>query len=43
MTVEKLKRHKSLGIDQITAEFIKEGGRTVHHEIPKLMYYLYLE
>ena len=29
MAVEKLTSHKSLGIDQILAELIKAGGRTV--------------
>jgi hypothetical protein len=29
MATEKLKRHKSPGIDQIPAEFVKEGGRTI--------------
>ena len=29
MAIEKLKRHKSSGIDQIPAEFIKAGGRTI--------------
>jgi len=27
MAIEKLKRHKSPGIDQIPAKFIKAGGR----------------
>ena len=29
ITVEKLKSHKSPGIDQIPAELIKAGGRTI--------------
>jgi hypothetical protein len=29
MGIQKLKRHKSPGIDQITAEFIKHGGITI--------------
>jgi len=33
----KLKRHKSPGIDQIPAELIKEGGRTILYEIHKLI------
>jgi hypothetical protein len=37
MTNEKLKRHKSPGIDQIPAELIKAGGRTFHSEIHKLI------
>jgi len=36
MANEKLKRLKSLGIDQIPAEFIKVGGRTILSEIHKL-------
>jgi hypothetical protein len=30
MAIEKLKRHKSPGNDQIPAELIKAGGRTIH-------------
>jgi len=30
LAVEKLKRHKSPGIDQIPAELIKAEGRTIH-------------
>jgi hypothetical protein len=37
VAVEKLKRHKSPGIDQIPAELIKAGGRTVHSEIHNLI------
>jgi hypothetical protein len=33
VAIEELKRHKSPGIDQIPAEIIKAGGRTVHSEI----------
>ena len=33
MAIEKLKRHKSSGSDEIPAEFIKAGGRTSHSEI----------
>jgi len=33
MAIEKLKRHKSPGIDQIPAELIKARGRTIHSEI----------
>jgi hypothetical protein len=36
MAIEKLKRLKSLGIDQIPAEFIKASGRTIRSEIHKL-------
>jgi hypothetical protein len=35
MTIEKLKTPKSLEIDQIPAELIKAGGRTIHSEIYK--------
>ena len=35
--IEKLKRHKSPGIDQIPAELIKAGGRTIHSEIHELI------
>jgi hypothetical protein len=37
MVIEKLKRHKSPGIDQIPAELFKAGGRTIHSEIQKLI------
>jgi len=37
MATEKLKRHKSLGIDQIRAELIKAGGRTIRSEVHKLI------
>jgi hypothetical protein len=30
---EKLKSHKSPGVDQIPAELIKTGGRTIHYRI----------
>ena len=33
LAVEKLKSHKSPGIDQIPAELIKAGGRTIRYEI----------
>jgi len=36
MAIEKLKCHKSPGIDQIPAEYIKAGGRTIRSEIHKL-------
>jgi len=36
MANEKLKRLKSLGIDQILAKFIKAGGRTIRSEIHEL-------
>jgi hypothetical protein len=37
MATEKLKRHKSPGIDQIPAEFIKSGARTICSEKHKLI------
>ena len=37
MPIEKLKEHKSLGIDQIPAELFKAGGRTICFNIPKLI------
>ena len=37
LTIEKLKNHKSPGIDQIPAELIKAGGRTIRGEIHKLI------
>ena len=36
MAIEKLKRHRSPGTDQIPAEFIQSGGRTFRAEIHKL-------
>jgi hypothetical protein len=44
MAFEKLKRHKSPGIDQIPAELIKAGGRTFHSEKDIYIYiYIYCE
>jgi len=37
MAIEKLRSHKSPGIDQIPAELIKAGGRTFHYEMHKLI------
>jgi hypothetical protein len=37
MAIEKLKRHKSPGIDQIPAQLIKAGGRKILSEIRKLV------
>jgi hypothetical protein len=37
MAIEKLKGHKSPGIDQIPAELLKAGGRTFRSEIHKLI------
>ena len=36
LVIEKLKRHKSPGTDQIPAELIKAGGRIIGHEVHKL-------
>jgi hypothetical protein len=37
LAIEKLKSHKSPGIDQIPAELIKAGGRTICCEIRRLI------
>jgi hypothetical protein len=37
LAIERLKRHKSPGADQIPAELIKEGGRKIRIEIHKLI------
>ena len=37
LAIEKLKSHKSPGIDQIPAELIKEGARTIRYQIHKLI------
>jgi len=37
LAIEKLKCHKSPGIDQIPVEWIKAGGRSFHCEIHKLI------
>jgi hypothetical protein len=37
LAIEKLKSHKSPGIDQIPAELIKVGGRTIRSAIHKLI------
>jgi len=37
LAIEELKSHKSPGFDQIPAELIKAGGRTVCYEIHKLI------
>jgi hypothetical protein len=36
VAIGKLKRYKSLGIDQIPAELIEAGGETLHSDIHKL-------
>jgi hypothetical protein len=37
LAIEKLKSHKSPVIDQIPAELIKAGDKTIHSEIQKLI------
>jgi len=37
LAIEKLKRHRSPGIDQMPAELIKAGGRAIRSEIHKLV------
>ena len=37
LAIEKLKSHKSPGIDQIPAELIKAGGGTICNEFHKLI------
>jgi hypothetical protein len=37
MASEKLKRHKSPGVDEILAELIQAGSVTVHSQIHKLI------
>ena len=37
LAIEKLKNHRSPGIDQIPAELIKAGGRTIRCAIHKLI------
>ena len=41
VAIEKLKRHKSPGTDQISAELIKAGGRKIRSEIHKLINYIW--
>jgi hypothetical protein len=43
MAIEKLKRHKSPSIDQIPAQLIKAGSRTIRSEIYKLINSLWNE
>ena len=37
LVIEKIKSHKSPGVDHIPAELIKAGGRTIYYEIYKLI------
>jgi len=41
LAIEKLKSHKSLGINQIPAEFFKAMGRTICSEGHKLVIYVW--
>jgi len=41
MAIEKLNRHKSPGIDQIPAEMIKAGSRTIGFKIHELIYLIW--
>ena len=43
LAIEKLKSHKSPGIDQIPAELIKEGGRTIRYQFHKLIFSIWNE
>jgi hypothetical protein len=38
LAIEKLNSHKSTGIDQIPAELIKAGGKTIRYEIHKRIF-----
>ena len=42
LAIEKLKSHKSPGIDQRPTELIKAGGRTIRCEIHKLIISIFL-
>jgi len=37
LAIEKLRSHRSLGIDQISGELIKAGGKTIHCETHELI------
>jgi len=43
LAIEKLKSHKSPGIDQISAELIKAGGRTICCAIHKLIISIWIK
>jgi hypothetical protein len=43
MAIEKLKRNKLPGIDQIPAEMIKARGRAIHSEIHQLVHVIWNE
>jgi hypothetical protein len=37
IVIEKLKKHKSPGVNQIPAELVQAGGDTLHSEIHRLI------
>ena len=39
MAIEKLKSHKSPGIDEIPEETIKARGKTIHSEMHELFFF----
>ena len=41
LAIEKLKRHKSPGIDQIPTKLITAGGGTIRYEIHNLINYVW--
>jgi len=41
LAIEKQKSHKSTGTDQITAELITAGGRTIRNVIHKLIIFIW--
>jgi len=43
LAIEKLKSRRSPGIDQITAESIKAGGRTIRFAIHKLIISIWIK
>jgi hypothetical protein len=43
LAIEKLKNHKSPGIDQVPAEFIKTGSSKIRHEIYKLIISIWIK
>jgi hypothetical protein len=40
LAIEKPKRHKTSGVDQIPAELIKTRGRTIRYEIHKRIIFI---
>jgi len=43
LAIEKIKSHKSPGIDQIPAELFKAGGRTIRCAIHRLIIYIWIK